>query len=146
MVTSGRSGCYLLFKLVPEEFRGIRSLAKSNLFGSSLCNKSSSAVSAFRPQINNIICGFYKIKIMLDNKNCITCIYKLLKYISQMCFIAGVKSRSWLIKNIEGLTGGTAGKLCRKLDSLRLAARYGSRRLTYLYISESDIIKRFQLS
>ncbi len=61
--------CKCALKQFFKELSGIRFFASADFFGCSAENKISAAVTAFGTEIDNMVGGFYYIKIVLDNNN-----------------------------------------------------------------------------
>lgn len=83
---------------------------------------------------------------MLDDYDGISVVNESVQYFNELVHVGRVKPRGRLVEDIDGFTCRTARELGRKLDALSLAARERCRGLTYLDISESDVIERLKLA
>ena len=83
---------------------------------------------------------------MLYHNNGITCVRKFLQYLNELLHIIGVQAGGGLIQDIYCLAGAPAGKLCRQLHALCLAAGKGRRRLSDLDIPQPHIVQGLQLA
>ena len=96
----------------------IRYRALGHFFRCTSGNDSSSAVSAFRSDIYDIICGLDYIQVVLNDNYGIAALCQPLKDLNQLVHIGKVKTGGWLIQNIDGLTGASAAQFRSELYTL----------------------------
>ena len=94
-VTSFEIGFKILTRI------GLRAL--SDLLGSSLCNDSTAAVAALWPEVDDMVSYLYDVEVMLDNEHGIALVGKLTEHVDKLVHVSGMKSRSWLVEDIDSL-------------------------------------------
>src|SRR5574344_52779 len=124
---------------------GVRLLYFRNLFRRSRRNHRAASVSAFRTEINHIVCLTDNIEIVLDHYDSISFVNKALDYIHKHFDIGKMKSCRRLVENVQRFSRRRARKLCCKLYTLRFSAGKRKRILTELNISKSNTFKCFKL-
>ena len=127
-------------------FTGVGDRACSDLFRCTLRYDCSATVTAFRANINDIICCLDHIQIMLNDHNCISSFGKTAQNLDQLVHIRKMKACRGFIQNIYGLPGASFTEFRGKLVTLSLSSRKGCRRLSQADIGKSHIIKGLDLS
>ena len=92
------------------------------MLGSPLSNHGTAAQAALRPQIDDMICAFDDIQVMLDNEHGITRIHQTLQDHQQLPHILEMQPGSGLIQNIERFARLTTMQLACKLHALSFTA------------------------
>ena len=87
----------------------------------------------------------YHVEVVLDDEDRIALIGELLQNLYEPVDIGCVETRGRLIEDIDSPAGSAFGELGRELDTLSLAAREGSRRLTYPDIAKTYVLQCLQL-
>ncbi len=88
---------------------------RCDLFRRTFRNDLATPVAAFRPQVNYPVRGLDDIQVMLDNYNRVAMVAQAVEHTQQLFDILEMQSGSWLIQNIECLSGIP---LARSLESL----------------------------
>lgn len=101
-----------------------------NFFRCSLCNHGSAFVTAFRTDIDDVICGLYHIQIVLDHNDCIPIFCQSVENLCQLMHIGKMQSRRRLVQNIDCLSRTSLTQLCCQLDTLGFSAGQSRRRLS----------------
>ena len=108
------------------------------MLGGTLRNNSTAAVPSFRPQINDPVCAFDDIQVMLNNDNGIAFIDKPLQNRQQLIDIIEMESCSRLIQDIYSTSVRPLLQFCSKLHTLAFPSGQCRGRL-----SETDIAKSY---
>src|SRR6478736_9753525 len=90
-----------------------------------------------------MVCNFYYIKIMFNNKHRVTTINKFIEHIKQMLYVLEMQTSCGFIENIKCFTGIFFGKLCCKLYTLSLSTTKCYSRLAKRYITKAYILQYF---
>ena len=93
-----------------------------------------------------MIRAFDNVKVVFDNDYGVARVRQFLQNLDKFFDVFGVKPRRRFVQNIYRSAGRALRKFRSQLYSLRFAARKSGGRLTYLYISETDVVKRFEFS
>ena len=129
-----------------QVFARIRAFTHRNLLGRTRTNDRTASVTALGSEVDDMVRRLDHVEIMLDDEHGIAVFAKAIQNGEQLCHVVRMKSRRRLIENIDGLARAALGKLGRKLDSLRLAARKGRGRLPDLDVAETNVVKGLELS
>ena len=89
-----------------------------------------------------MVCKLYHIKVVLDDDYGIAFVDELLQDIHQYAYVLEVKSRCRLVEYVEGLAGIFLSQFRCELHSLALASRECCRRLSELYVPQSNLLQR----
>ena len=100
---------------------GIAALVGHDGFGRAGTNQLAAAIATFRADINDPVGGLDDIKVMFDHDNRVALIDQGMKNLEQFADIVEMKACGRLIKDIDGSTRRTFGKLLGKLYALRFA-------------------------
>ena len=111
-----------LFQILLDILTSVRVWAFCHFLRSSLCNHSSPPVTAFRPDIDDIIRRLDDIQIMLNDNDRVAAVRQSSQNLDQFFHIGKMKACRRLVQNIDGLSGTSSGKLCSQLDALCLPA------------------------
>lgn len=75
-------------------------------------------VTAFGPQVNNMIRRLNDIQVMLDNDDSVSRVHQLFEYLNQMVYIGKMKAGGRLIQNIKSMACGSFPKFSRQFYPL----------------------------
>ena len=73
-------------------------------------------------EVDDVICGFDDLEIMLDDDDSIALIYECMKDLEQSPHVFKVQSRGRLIQDIERLSSCASREFLGQFDPLRFAA------------------------
>ena len=102
---------------------------------------SSTALAAFRSDINEVIGGLDDVQVMLDDNNCVSAVGQSAQDLHQLMNIRKMQAGGRLIQNVDSLSGSAAAQFCGQLDSLCLTAGQLGRRLPQTNVRKSYIIQ-----
>ena len=100
----------------------MRILATTDLFRRPRHQDTATTGAPLRPQIDDPVCGFDDVQIVLDDDDGVAAIPQLVQYLEQLLDVVEVQPCGGLVQDVEGLPGIPLGELARQLDPLRLAA------------------------
>ena len=83
----------------------MRFLCGRNLFRRSSYKDPASSSTTFGSQVDDPVCSFHDVHIVLDDDDGVTKINQAMEYIEQNPDILKMQSRGWFIEDIECLSG-----------------------------------------
>ena len=124
---------------VLEEGPGVAPRAPGDLLRRAGGHHGATAVSALRPQVDDIVGALDDIQVVLNDQHGVAPVAQSLENVQQVRHIVGVQAGGRLIQNVNGLSGTAACQLGGQLDPLSLAPRQGGGRLPDLDIAQTHI-------
>ena len=112
-----------LFQHLLQIFSGVGTFALCHLLRCSGRNNLTASISSLGSKVDDIVCCFDDIQIMLDDHHRIAGIHQRLKHLDELVYIRCVQTGSRFIQDVDGSAGRSFGKLGRQFDPLRLSAR-----------------------
>ena len=117
-----------------------------NLLRCPICHDSAASVSAFGAHVDDIVCRFDNIEVVLDDNCGIAPFDKFAEDLCQLGNIVKMEAGCRFVKNIDRLSGALAGKFCGKLDPLGFSAGKLRGGLAELDIPQADIVESLDLA
>ena len=107
-------------------------------------NHLASMASAFGSQINDPVCGFDHVHVVLDDKHCIALCNKLLESFDKLVDVVEVEPGGRFIKNKKPGPAVTGLEVRRELETLSFASGQGVDGLTKPQVSEAHLGQGFE--
>src|SRR5690606_15125466 len=99
-------------------------------------------VAAGRAEIDDVVGALYDVEVVLDDDHGVSGVHELLEDLEQPAHVLEVQARRRLVEHVQSAAGLRARELARELDTLRLAAAQGGRRLAELHVAEPHLRER----
>src|SRR5262245_28695195 len=137
--------CSRFGKNLCESLSCIRFFGFCDLFRCARRHNASAIDAAIGSEIDNPVCCFYHVEMMLDNDYCVAEVCQPAQHIEKLFHIIEMETGRRLVEDIERLAGCPLAQFFCQLDSLCFSA--GKRRgwLTESDVSQTDIHQRLEL-
>ena len=115
-----------------------------NLFGGSGRHDPAAAVPSFRAQVDDPVCGFDHIHVVLYHQDGVAFVYQTLKGLKQRGDVFEVQTRGRFVEDEQSPGAGIVFEVPGELEALGFAARKSVDRLPETDISQPDIGQRLE--
>ena len=115
-------------------------------FWGPLMDQISSVLASARSQIEDEICTFENVEVVLNDHDGMALFEQGVKRIEELGHVVYMKPCGGFVKHKECVTlSVAAGEKCSKLDALRLTTAQGVRTLSQRHIAQAHVLKWLQL-
>ena len=128
-----------------EVLAGVGLFDLHNFFRGAAGEHFAALVAAIRSQVDDVVCGFDHVEIMLDDDHAVSRIHQFGNHTQQMPDIVEVQAGGGFVEDVQSLTGTAFAEFLGELHALRLTAGEGRRGLAEVDVVEPDTGNRFQL-
>lgn len=134
----------MVLQLLGKETSGVGIFVLRHFLRRACSDDPPSLVPPFRPEVDEVVGGFYDVNVVLDDNDAVAHIDETVDHIEQPLYVHKVESRRRLVEEVDGIARSLFPELLGKPQPLRLAAREGGRRLPEPQIPHADIIEDFE--
>ena len=135
------SGC----EFCGKEARGESFLAAGHLFGGAGGEDISAAATALGSHVDDVIGEFDDVEIVLDDDDGVAAVYQSLQYVHQDTDVFEMQTGGRFVEDIERLASVALAEFGGEFYALALATGESGGGLTELDVTQSDILKGFDL-
>src|SRR6266852_8760217 len=128
-----------------EHLAGIRLFRAGNEFRRPLRHDAAAALPAFGAKVNNPVCLFDDVEMVLNDKHRVAKVHEALQNVEQLAHVVKMQASRRLIEDVERAPGLAFRKLAREFNALRFAARKRRGGLAQRDVAEADIHERGKL-
>src|SRR5439155_12582724 len=138
------------YRLVPglqhlaEELSRMGALRLRDLLGRPRRDDAAAQLSALGAEIDDPVGRFHDVEIVLDDDDRIPLVHQPVQHFQQQPHVLEVQARRRLVEDIQRATRVALGELRRQLDTLRLHASKGRRRLSEMDVSETYVVEQLE--
>src|SRR5690349_18476037 len=90
-------------QMVFQESAGVRRLARGNLFRRAGDDDLAAGMTAFRSEINDVVCGLDDVHVMFDREHGMSRIDEPVQAAEEALDVRQVESRGRFVENVEGV-------------------------------------------
>ena len=106
-----------------QETAGMRRFAGGHLFRCAGDHDLAAGMAAFGPKVNDVVCGFDDVHVMLDREHRVPGIDQAMQAVEQTLNIREMEARGRFVEDVEGVLGSLQLAQFRgQLDTLGFAA------------------------
>src|ERR671918_895882 len=129
-----------------EELSRVRTGRCRDLLRRPRCDNAASSGAALRSEIDDVIRRLDDIEVVLDHNHRVSSIDQAVKHTEELRDIVEMQPGGRLVEYVEGPSSGAFGQLRSQLHALSLTARKSRRRLTHLYVTETDVTQSVEMA
>src|ERR671919_1324722 len=129
-----------------EELSRVRTGRCRDLLRRPRCDNAASSGAALRSEIDDVIRRLDDIEVVLDHNHRVSSIDQAVKHTEELRDIVEMQPGGRLVEYVEGPSSVAFGQLRSQLHALSLTARKSRRRLTHLYVTETDVTQSVEMA